>query len=184
MNANVGEQIVASYLKYIKECDFTQTNTYTIDTQGEIDVIGIHLASKTVYVCEVAIHLVTGLQYTKNGKNSNFEKITQKFQKDIQYISKYFDDYTKVFMFWSPVIRNSRGKEENNQLNQVKLAHEWIKSNHGIDVEIIANSVFREKMDEMREFASKSTVDISCPILRTMQIEEYIKRNEKRVSQD
>jgi hypothetical protein len=37
---NVGEQLVASYLQYIRECEFTQMNLYTIDSQGEIDVVG------------------------------------------------------------------------------------------------------------------------------------------------
>ena len=59
---NVGEQLVSSYLRYIRKCDFIQTNLYTVDVQGEIDVVGINLAERKVYVCEVAIHLTTGLQ--------------------------------------------------------------------------------------------------------------------------
>ena len=40
---NIGEQLVSSYLQYIRGCDFIQTNLYTVDTQGEIDVVGINL---------------------------------------------------------------------------------------------------------------------------------------------
>ena len=43
---NVGEQLVASYLQYIRECEFTQMNLYTVDSQGEIDVVGIDLERK------------------------------------------------------------------------------------------------------------------------------------------
>jgi Holliday junction resolvase-like predicted endonuclease len=57
---NLGEELVASYLEYIKGCDFIQKNLYTPDVQGEIDVVGINLKSKEIYVCEVAIHLTTG----------------------------------------------------------------------------------------------------------------------------
>lgn len=57
---NVGEQLVASYLQYIRGCEFIQTNVYTVDTQGEIDVVGINLKERKVYVAEVAIHLTSG----------------------------------------------------------------------------------------------------------------------------
>ena len=59
---NVGEQLVSSYLRYIRKCDFIQTNLYTVEAHGEIDVVGINLKEKQVYICEVAIHLTTGLQ--------------------------------------------------------------------------------------------------------------------------
>ena len=71
---NVGEQLVASYLQYIRKCEFTQTNLYTVDVQGEIDVVGIDLKRKKVYVCEVAIHLTTGLQYVKDKRPNNIQK--------------------------------------------------------------------------------------------------------------
>ena len=58
---NVGEQLVSSYLRYIRKCDFIQTNLYTVGVQGKIDVVGIDLPERKVYVCEVAIHLTTGL---------------------------------------------------------------------------------------------------------------------------
>ena len=56
---NVGEQLVSSYLRYIRKCEFTQMNLYTVEAQGEIDVVGINLKDRKVYVCEVAIHLRT-----------------------------------------------------------------------------------------------------------------------------
>ena len=89
---NVGEQLVASYLQYIRECEFTQMNLYTVDSQGEIDVVGIDLNRKKVYVCEVAIHLTTGLQYVKDRRPNNIQKLTDKFSRDIEYTNKYFSD--------------------------------------------------------------------------------------------
>ena len=73
---NVGEQIVSSYLKYVRGCEFIQTNLYTVETQGEIDVVGIDLDKRKLYVCEVAIHLSTGLQYTKDKRPNNVNKLT------------------------------------------------------------------------------------------------------------
>lgn len=57
---NIGEEIVAAYLQYVKHCEFIQQNLFTPDVQGEIDVVGINLEPKEIYVCEVAIHLTTG----------------------------------------------------------------------------------------------------------------------------
>jgi Holliday junction resolvase-like predicted endonuclease len=51
---NIGEEIVMAYLQYIKGCEFIQSNLYTPDVQGEIDVIGIDIDNKKIYVCEVA----------------------------------------------------------------------------------------------------------------------------------
>jgi Holliday junction resolvase-like predicted endonuclease len=74
MTINLGEEIVAAYLQYIKGCEFIQQNLYTPDVQGEIDVVGIDLETKSIYVCEVAVHLITGLQYVKGGQPNNINK--------------------------------------------------------------------------------------------------------------
>ena len=93
---NIGEEIVSAYLQYIKHCEFIQKNVYPPDVQGEIDVVGINLKSKEVYICEVAIHLTTGLQYVKNKQPNNVKKLVEKFSKDIEYTNKYFQDYKKT----------------------------------------------------------------------------------------
>ncbi|GAB4577998.1 MAG: hypothetical protein Fur0022_07300 [Anaerolineales bacterium] len=36
MTANLGEEIVAAYLEYIKGCEFIQQNLYTPDVQGVV----------------------------------------------------------------------------------------------------------------------------------------------------
>ena len=89
---NVGEEIVSAYLEFIKGCEFTQKNLQNPDIQGEIDVIGINLETKEVYVCEVAIHLETGFQYTKDAQPNRLAKTVEKFSKDIEYTRKYFPD--------------------------------------------------------------------------------------------
>ena len=75
---NVGEQLVSSYLRYITECDFTQTNLYTIESQGEIDVVGVDLVKQQAYICEVAVHLTTGLRYADK-RPGNVRRLTDKF---------------------------------------------------------------------------------------------------------
>jgi hypothetical protein len=108
---NIGEEIVAAYLQDIKKCEFIQQNLNTPDTQGEIDVIGIDIDNKILYVCEVAIHLVTGLRYTKNNRPNNVNKLFEKFTRDIEYSKKHFPHYKKHFILWSPIVKNDRLKD-------------------------------------------------------------------------
>lgn len=115
---NIGEEIVSAYLEYIKNCEFIQKNLYT-DVQGEIDVVGINIDKKELFVCEVAIHLTTGIQYVKNNQPNNVDKFIEKFSKNIEYTDQYFPDYYKHFMLWTPIVKNQNKKAKHNQLEDL-----------------------------------------------------------------
>jgi len=173
---NIGEELVADYLQFIKKCEFVQKNLYTEDVQGEIDVVGINLKTKTVYFCEVAIHLVTGLQYTKNNQPNNESKLYEKFLKDIDYARTYFKGYKHHFMFWSPIVKDKSDKAKYNQLNDVRKVQQKIKQEKGVDIEVIVNGDFLAKLRELKEYASIETKDIKSAVIRLYQIEEKTKK--------
>src|SRR4029453_5592945 len=75
---NIGEEICGEWLRHMKGCDFVQYNVRTTPVQGEIDVVGINLEKHAVYACEVAVHLVTGLQYVKANQPDNVSRLTAK----------------------------------------------------------------------------------------------------------
>ena len=174
---NAGEQIVASYLRYIRKCDFIQTNLYTKGEQGEIDVVGINLSENRVYLCEVAIHLITGLFYGKGGQYNNIDKLTDKFSKDIEYARKYLHEYKPTFMLWSPIITDSKGKAENNQTMHLEAISNNIRKKYKVEIKMVVNEKFQACLDEMRDFAEKQTEVLQCPIMRFMQIEAYLKKH-------
>jgi hypothetical protein len=176
---NIGEEVVMAYLQYIKGCEFMQSNLYTPDTQGEIDVVGIDIDNKKLYICEVAIHLITGLQYVKDKKPNNVNKLTEKFEKDIEYANKYFPDYEKIIMLWSPIVKNQKIGAKYNQLNDVLNVKEKIKAKYNIELSLIINEQFLDCLDELRKYATNETKDIKSPVIRLMQIEEYLKRHIK-----
>ncbi len=180
---NVGEQLVSSYLRYIKECNFTETNVYTGKKQGEIDVIGLNTKNSEVYICEVAIHL-GGLQYVnfKNNKTDNVQKLTDKFSKDIEYTRKHLDGYHQHFMLWSPIVRDSKGKPENNQIRHLAEIQENIKKKYDIDIECIVNEKFQECLEKLRNFARQQTAEFHCPLMRLMQIEESLAKHVSRIT--
>lgn len=173
MPANLGEEIVAAYLEYIRGCEFIQQNLYIPDTQGEIDVVGIGLEAKTIYVCEVAIHLTTGLYYPP----SNVAKLTEKFSRDIEYANKYFPDYTRRYMLWSPVVKKSRDGSKFNQMTDVENIKQNIQAKYGVDLECVINEKFSDCLMELREYASKATKELKSPVLRLMQVEEFLNRH-------
>jgi len=174
---NLGEELVASYLEYIKGCEFIQKNLYTPDVQGEIDVVGINLESREIYVCEVAIHLTTGLRYVKNKQPNNVDKLTEKFSKDIEYANKYFPDYEKHIMLWSPIVKSSKVTAKHNQLIDLEKIDKKIKGKYGIGIEFIVNEKFLKCLGELRDFAKRETKELKSPVLRLMQVEEYLKKH-------
>jgi hypothetical protein len=174
---NVGEQLVSSYLRYIRNCEFTQTNLYTIEAQGEIDVVGINLKEKKVYICEVAIHLTTGLQYVKDKRPNNINKLTEKFTRDIEYANKYFATYEKHFMLWSPVVKRGKVDSVYNQMIHCDTVGANIKHSLDVCIDFIVNDRFMECMNEMRAYAKSETADLKCPVMRLLQIEELLTKH-------
>lgn len=177
---NIGEELVASYLRHIKGCDFTQQNLYTPDEQGEIDVVGINLSEKKVYICEVAIHLATGLRYVRDRHPANTWKLTRKFSKDIKYANDYFPEYEKYFMLWSPIIKSSRGNSKHNQENDIREIDATIKKEHGVSIDFVINQKFQDCLSEMMAYAESKTEELKCPVLRLFQIETALNRHLSR----
>lgn len=174
---NIGEELVAAYLQHIKGCEFTQQNLYTPGVQGEIDVVGIDLSRRSLYVCEVAIHLVTGLYYVKEGKPNNVGKLTDKFSRDIEYAQKYFPDYQQHFMLWCPVIRHSKEDAILNQERDLRQTGESIQAKYGVSIEFVVNEDFQRRIDELRHYARNQTEELKNPVLRLLQIEEALQKH-------
>lgn len=183
VHMNVGEQLVSSYLRHIRKCDFIQTNVQTADSQGEIDVVAIDLKAGKVYVCEVAVHMTTGLQYVKGSKTNNVAKLIDKFSRDIAYVRTYLKEYEAHYMLWSPVVKDSRGKLENNQMGHLAAVKAKILEDYGLDLECIVNADFQKCLKEMREFAGRQTSELQCPLMRLMQIEELLGLHVNRANQ-
>ena len=165
---NAGEEMVSNYLEYVKGCDFVNTNIPTL-TQGEMDVLGIDLNTKEIYVCEVATHLSTGLQY-----GNNVNKIVAKFTRDIEYINEKYSDYKCHFMLWSPIVKSAGSKAKNNQLKDVNEIVRIIKNKYDIEIEIIINRDFLNCINELRKYAKNETKALVSPVMRAYQIEEAI----------
>jgi hypothetical protein len=139
------------------------------------------MKTRTVYACEVAIHLITGLQYNKGGQPDNVNRLTTKFKKDVDYLCKAFPDYTRVFMFWSPVVRNQKSGAKHNQLKDTQDIADALKSKSNVEIELIVNKRFQEALVALREVARKTKKEMDSSVMRYLQVEEHLKRHLRSV---
>ena len=184
--ANIGEELVGAYLRMCLNCDFVDYNVYTRDEQGEIDVIGINFLKKTIYLCEVATHPFTGLQYNKNGKPANIERLIKKFDKDIRYGKKYYKGFKQHYMFWSPVVKVPKGSGTiHSQMRDVENIRQYIKKRHSVDLQLIINETYLNALNELRARANIETKESKFSVVRLFQIEgrvnKYVQVLKKRM---
>lgn len=175
--SNVGEEIVGCYLQEILGCSFVQYNLHHPDVQGEIDVIGLDIENRRLYVCEVVTHLITGILYTKNSIPDNVKRLLTKFENDIQYAREHFDDFEHVFMLWSPIVKPAGQAAKHNQMKDVQKVARLLKSRFEVDLHLVINERYLSCLKEIRAFARKETKALVSPVLRLMQIEEKLEKH-------
>lgn len=135
-------------------------------------MIGIEQSNKKVYVCEVAVHLATGLQYTKDGKPNVQNKILDKFKRDIDYVTQMFPNYKIFPMFWSPIVKNTTSNPAETGLIAVKNELSILYPNVA-PMELIINEEWSSKVDELRKVAKGKSNEL-FGVMRVFQIEEWL----------
>lgn len=162
MSADAGEQIVGCYLQKIELCDFV---SYNIRPPGggrgslsELDVIGMRLRDKRVFLCEVAIHL-NGFNYGK-GSQQDIQRVINKYDVQRDYAANHLKDFTPEFMLWSPFFPSS-GK-----------VYDAVNSLNGL--QLVANDDFKECLNKLRSLAASETHDSGNDFFRLLQITERI----------
>ena len=181
---NSGEEITGNYLKWVLGCDFVEYNLAIKNPKGEIDVIGYDIDKKTVYICEVATHLETGLQYTKNNRPDNFDRLYKKFERDIQYGIDYWPDYSVFYMFWSPIVKSTKPGSKYNQINDLARLNDQLKKkfdDYGT-VELIINEKYLACLKELMKVALEKTEAMPTTIMRFLQIYEKTKRHVSKLN--
>lgn len=178
----LGEQLAGAYYQIVEDCEMVGYNINT-GGQNEMDVLALKTTNEqlTVYACEVATHL-DGLDYSRepsgeswnhlDGKRArgNLEKIEWKFQSDLKYVRERFPDADVYKLhFWSPSVPvgdNTKGlKDLVSSLEESNL----------IEMELLINNQYEEKIDKLREEAEGETTQRGIPAYRILQILEHIR---------
>lgn len=160
----MGEYVVGAYLKLKLSCDFIGYNTRPPESGlaglAEIDVVGLNFSNHSAYLCEVATHL-DGLDYGSNYEGSA-KKIREKFERLKGYGKNNLTEFRTIkYMFWCP--RVPRGK-----------LLDMLKEVEKDGLELILNTEFKQRVNELREEARKTTRDIGNPFFRALQILEHL----------
>jgi Holliday junction resolvase-like predicted endonuclease len=99
----MGESLVAAYLRHIRECELVMTNVYTASGQGELDVVGVGKGKKpTVWFCEVTTH-IRGMN--NPAKRRADERVRDKIKRAQKFAAITFPKANHVFEVWSPKVR-------------------------------------------------------------------------------
>jgi hypothetical protein len=161
---DIGESLVGSYLRYVEGCDFVHYQTYG-EGQGEIDVIGMRLSDRRVWLCEVAIHL-GGLEYG-TGYAGSRDKVRQKIDRAEALAGRLFDDQQTTFEFWS--LRVPPGLASLLQ----ELEDDY--SGRGLDVAFVVNERFTERIEALQHKARADVRSTAEPAYRLLQIISHLR---------
>lgn len=173
---NLGEEICGEYLKYILKCEFVSYNVSTLEVQGEIDVIGIDIDNKIIYICEVAVH-TTGLQYVKNNKPDDYSRFVSKFVKDIKYVRDHFPNYKIELMLWSPIVKISGDKAKYNTLVELNKVAKYFKDNYELNLKLVINHEFKKAIQDLKEYTDSVTSEFKSNVMRMFQIERSLDKH-------
>lgn len=157
MPTEVGEYLVGAYLKLVERCDVVDYNVREpgggVRGLNELDVLGFHFATSTVYLCEATTH-IKGLLYKTNVETVN--RIKRKHENQLAYADRFLSQFEhKTFMFWSPKV--PRGYLTKN-LAKIE------------GLELVINGEYKRRVDELLDLAKTSSQDTGNQVFRVFQI--------------
>lgn len=162
MLTDIGEFFVGAYLQLIERCDVVDYNVRPpgggLAGLGELDVVGFSFTTNTAYLCEVTTH-IRGLLYSSN--QDSVARVARKHERQQHYAAKYLDNFSNIrYQFWSPVVPKGYLTE-----NLAKIE----------TLELVINGEYKQRIDELRQLASKVTYDARNPVFRMLQILEHLR---------
>lgn len=102
MSEDIGESLVGAFYRYVEKCEFVLFNTFLLDEQGEIDVIGIRLGEpRDIYFAEVTSH-IGGMNY--GGVQETVAKVSEKLERAQAFARQRFPEDRHHYAIWSPKV--------------------------------------------------------------------------------
>lgn len=157
MKSDIGVQIAADYLKHVLNCREVKVNVKAGADGAAIDAMGF--SGRKIYLCVVAVHL-NGIMRGSGGV------LVKRFNKIAKFVSAYYPKKKPVYMFWAPVAKGGRG----GCLAELDGAVCALK-NGGINLELLVNRSFAERLRALKAVASAKTFEIKSPVMALFQIE-------------
>lgn len=186
IQTQIGELIIGSYLRIIKDCELVSYNQRSKETgrQMEIDVLGVESTSgeQTVYACEVVTHLHGTLysgtpdedgwwaEYGGEGYQYTLKRLWDKFHEDYHLLTEVFEDAdTYVLQFWSPVV------PEGILTNGLDELQQRFEAKYGVKIDLVINGEYTSRVNKLRQRASETKKSYDEPAFRFLQILEHLR---------
>jgi hypothetical protein len=159
--SEIGENLVGCYLRFILGCEIVVYNQ-KIFKQGEIDVFGIDLDKKIIYICEVNTHIKGA------GYGDTIKKIRNKFAIDIKYSKNIMVEFDKFFMLWAPNVPSGLVKLLEAYKNDIEK--------DGVKFDLLINQRYASCVEELSILARKDSRNTGEPFYRALQILGHLKK--------
>jgi len=161
MSTEIGEYVVGAYLRICEKCDVVDYNARSPEKglagMVEIDVIGLRFADRTAFLCEVATHL-DGLNYGSYAET--ISRVRSKYEKQCAYAKSVLSTFADPkFMLWSPRVPEGALSDSLQELG----------------IELIINSDYTMRVEDLRRHARKTTKDIGNAFFRALQLLEHLR---------
>ena len=105
MTTDLGESLVAAYLRHVRGCDLILTNVHLSGTQGELDVVGLARdggEQQMVWLCEVTTH-IRGMNNPT--KRPAARRVQEKVERATEFARELFPQAQHHLEIWSPRVR-------------------------------------------------------------------------------
>jgi hypothetical protein len=166
MAEDIGESLVGSYLRYVKNCEFVLFNTFLPEGQGEVDVIGIRLGKpRDIYFAEVTTH-IDGMSY--GGNRATVEKIRSKLVRAQAFAEDRFPGDDHHFAIWSPHVPVGAMTRA-----FASMAEEF--GAIGKHLDFIMNEEYGDRIQELVHQARSNSRATSDPAFRLLQVLSRVK---------
>jgi hypothetical protein len=157
---DVGESLVAAYMRQVRGAHTVALNTYLPWGQGELDIVAVAIpegdgSPPRVWLAEVAVHL-DGLDY--GGYPKTVAKVTQKAATATRYAKEVYPEADYSVELWSPVV--PRG---------------LVTALAGCGADLVVNDDFTARVGELLELARKGTRRTTDPAFRLLQILTHLR---------
>jgi hypothetical protein len=161
----IGESLVAAYMRHVRGCDLILTNVHLSDIQGELDVIGLERSEpQRLWLCEVTTH-IRGMNNPT--KRTAAQRAIAKIDRAVGFASDVFPNAEPHFEIWSPIVRPGLITELDSVVAQFEA--------RGIALAIVANKGYTQRLQALVECARKSTADTGNDAFRMLQILTRVK---------
>ena len=136
--------------------------------QAEIDILGINLVEKKMYVMDIAYHK-DGLNY-KN-VDRTIKSFKKKLLRSYLLLRSYFpEDYEYEIIFASPKVRPTLDKELEDATEALNDLRDDVLSKGAVVFKYIANDKFKDKILDPTLEASKDDADTNELFLRSYKL--------------